>query len=110
MPSTTAPERLPAEQQRSSRPLPVGATRGERAIYATGSPAGCGAAVVLHALASGVRAFSGTGTTGIVVGTCPGLSAALAATVFHFGTLSVAQVKEECVRRGFPMRWPLEDR
>jgi len=39
-----------------------------------------------------------------------GASAALAATVFHFGTLSVAQVKEECVQRGFPMRWPLEDR
>jgi cyclase len=39
-----------------------------------------------------------------------GASAALAATVFHFGALSVAQVKEECARRGFPMRWPLEDR
>ncbi|HEX9602907.1 MAG TPA: imidazole glycerol phosphate synthase subunit HisF [Myxococcales bacterium] len=38
-----------------------------------------------------------------------GASAALAATVFHFGTLSVAQVKEECARRGFPMRWPLEE-
>jgi imidazole glycerol-phosphate synthase subunit HisF len=38
-----------------------------------------------------------------------GASAALAASVFHFGTLSVGQVKEECVRRGHPMRWPLED-
>ena len=38
-----------------------------------------------------------------------GASAALAASVFHFGTLTVAQVKEECVRRAFPMRWPLED-
>ena len=38
-----------------------------------------------------------------------GASAALAATVFHFGTLTVAQVKEECARRGFPMRWPLEE-
>jgi cyclase len=38
-----------------------------------------------------------------------GAAAALAASVFHFGTLSVAQVKEECVRRGFPLRWPLED-
>jgi len=38
-----------------------------------------------------------------------GASAALAATVFHFGTLTVAQVKEECARRGFSMRWPLEE-
>ena len=38
-----------------------------------------------------------------------GASAALAATVFHFGSLSVAAVKEECAKRGFPMRWPLED-
>jgi len=38
-----------------------------------------------------------------------GASAALAASVFHFGTLSVAAVKEECARRHFPMRWPLED-
>jgi imidazole glycerol-phosphate synthase subunit HisF len=37
-----------------------------------------------------------------------GASAALAATVFHFGSLSVAGVKEECANRGFPMRWPLE--
>jgi cyclase len=38
-----------------------------------------------------------------------GAAAALAASVFHFGTLSISQVKEECARRGFPMRWPLED-
>jgi len=38
-----------------------------------------------------------------------GASAALAASVFHFGTLTVAQVKDECTRRGFPMRWPLEE-
>src|SRR5439155_4323057 len=38
-----------------------------------------------------------------------GAAAALAATVFHFGTLSISQVKEECARRGFPMRWPLEE-
>jgi cyclase len=38
-----------------------------------------------------------------------GASAALAASVFHFATLSVADVKRECVRRGFPMRWPLEE-
>jgi imidazole glycerol-phosphate synthase subunit HisF len=37
-----------------------------------------------------------------------GASAALAATVFHFGTLSLARVKEDCARRGFPMRWPVE--
>jgi imidazole glycerol-phosphate synthase subunit HisF len=36
-------------------------------------------------------------------------SAALAASVFHFGVLTVAQVKEECDSRGFPMRWPLEE-
>src|SRR5262249_35254220 len=36
-----------------------------------------------------------------------GGAAALAASVFHFGTLSIAQVKEACVARGFPMRWPL---
>lgn len=38
-----------------------------------------------------------------------GAAAALAASVFHFGKLTVAQVKEECARRGFPMRWPLEE-
>src|SRR5229473_1174895 len=38
-----------------------------------------------------------------------GASAALAASVFHFGSFSVGRVKEECAQRGFPMRWPLED-
>ena len=38
-----------------------------------------------------------------------GAAAALAASVFHFGTLSVGAVKEGCARRGLPMRWPLED-
>jgi len=33
-----------------------------------------------------------------------GASAALAASVFHFGTLTVAAVKEACAARGFPMR------
>ena len=33
-----------------------------------------------------------------------GASAALAASVFHFGALSVAAVKEACAGRGFPMR------
>jgi cyclase len=36
-----------------------------------------------------------------------GAAAALAATVFHFGQLSVGQVKEVCAGRGFPMRWPV---
>ena len=36
-----------------------------------------------------------------------GAAAALAASVFHFGTLTLAQVKEACAARGFPMRWPL---
>ena len=36
-----------------------------------------------------------------------GAAAALAATVFHFGQLTVAEVKQACAARGFPMRWPL---
>jgi imidazole glycerol-phosphate synthase subunit HisF len=36
-----------------------------------------------------------------------GAMAALAASVFHFGQLSVQQVKEACAARDFPMRWPL---
>jgi cyclase len=36
-----------------------------------------------------------------------GAAAALAASVFHFGTFSVGQVKEACAARGVPMRWPL---
>jgi len=36
-----------------------------------------------------------------------GAAAALAASVFHFGQLSVQQVKETCMARDFPMRWPL---
>ena len=35
-----------------------------------------------------------------------GASAALAASVFHFGTLSISTVKQACAKRGFPMRWP----
>jgi len=35
-----------------------------------------------------------------------GAAAALAASVFHFGTFSVAEVKEACAARGIPMRWP----
>ncbi len=35
-----------------------------------------------------------------------GAAAALAASVFHFGTLSVSEVKQACAARGFPMRWP----
>jgi imidazole glycerol-phosphate synthase subunit HisF len=33
-----------------------------------------------------------------------GAAASLAASVFHFGTLSIASVKEACAARGFPMR------
>jgi len=33
-----------------------------------------------------------------------GAAAALAASVFHFGTLKISTVKEACAARGFPMR------
>jgi cyclase len=33
-----------------------------------------------------------------------GAAAALAASVFHFGTFSISAVKEACATRGFPMR------
>jgi cyclase len=33
-----------------------------------------------------------------------GAAAALAASVFHFGTFSIPSVKEACAERGFPMR------
>ena len=33
-----------------------------------------------------------------------GAAAALAASVFHFGTLTISAVKEACAERGFPMR------
>ena len=36
-----------------------------------------------------------------------GAAAALAASVFHFGTFSISEVKQACAERGFPMRWPL---
>ena len=36
-----------------------------------------------------------------------GAAAALAASVFHFGTLGISSVKEACAARGFPMRWPV---
>lgn len=36
-----------------------------------------------------------------------GAEAALAASLFHFGELTVAQVKERCAREGVRMRWPL---
>jgi imidazole glycerol-phosphate synthase subunit HisF len=36
-----------------------------------------------------------------------GAAAALAASVFHFGTLSISTVKQACAERGFPMRWPI---
>ena len=34
-------------------------------------------------------------------------SAALAASLFHFGELSIAQVKERCASAGVRMRWPV---
>jgi cyclase len=34
-------------------------------------------------------------------------SAALAASLFHFGELTIAQVKERCIDAGLEMRWPL---
>src|SRR5207237_233354 len=33
-----------------------------------------------------------------------GAAAALAASVFHFGTLTISAVKDACAARGFPMR------
>ncbi|HUJ25714.1 MAG TPA: imidazole glycerol phosphate synthase subunit HisF [Myxococcales bacterium] len=36
-----------------------------------------------------------------------GAAAALAASVFHFGTFSISAVKQTCAQRGFPMRWPV---
>jgi len=36
-----------------------------------------------------------------------GAAAALAASVFHFGSLSIGEVKEQCAARRFPMRWPV---
>jgi cyclase len=36
-----------------------------------------------------------------------GAAAALAASVFHFGALTVGAVKEACAARGLPMRWPI---
>jgi len=36
-----------------------------------------------------------------------GAAAALAASVFHFGTLQLSDVKLACAARGFPMRWPV---
>jgi cyclase len=32
--------------------------------------------------------------------------AALAASIFHFGTHAVAELKQTLVRSGIPMRWP----
>jgi cyclase len=34
-------------------------------------------------------------------------AAALAASLFHFGELTIAQVKQRCAEAGIPMRWPL---
>jgi cyclase len=37
-------------------------------------------------------------------------SAALAASLFHFGELSIGQVKAYCLDAGLPMRWPIDQR
>jgi cyclase len=34
-------------------------------------------------------------------------SATLAASLFHFGELSIGQVKQHCASEGVPMRWPI---
>jgi cyclase len=60
------------------------------------------AAVSVPVIASG-----GAGTAGHFADAFQaGAAAALAASVFHFGTLSIQSVKEACAARGFPMRWP----
>jgi cyclase len=67
-------------------------------------------AAIARAVPVPVIASGGAGTPGHFADAfAAGASAALAATVFHFGALSVAEVKRECVWRGFPMRWPLEE-
>lgn len=58
------------------------------------------AAVPVPVIASG-----GAGTPGHFADAFEaGAAAALAASVFHFGTLTIAAVKEACAARGFPMR------
>jgi cyclase len=62
------------------------------------------AAVSVPVIASG-----GAGTAGHFADAFEaGAMAALAASVFHFGTLRIGAVKEACIARGLPMRWPLE--
>ena len=61
------------------------------------------AAVPVPVIASG-----GAGTAGHFADAFDaGAAAALAATVFHFGSLKVSEVKEACAARGLPMRWPV---
>ena len=58
------------------------------------------AAVPVPVIASG-----GAGTPGHFADAFEaGAAAALAASVFHFGTFTLAAVKEACAARGFPMR------
>ena len=64
---------------------------------------------MLRAVCAAVRvpviASGGAGTPGHFAHAFEaGAMAALAASVFHFGTLTVAQVKDACAARGFPMR------
>jgi imidazole glycerol-phosphate synthase subunit HisF len=61
------------------------------------------AAVPVPVIASG-----GAGTPGHFADAfAAGAAAALAASVFHFGQLTLGEVKLACAARGFPMRWPL---
>jgi len=58
------------------------------------------AAVPVQVIASG-----GAGTPGHLADAFEaGAAAALAASVFHFGTLTISAVKEACAARGLPMR------
>jgi cyclase len=63
---------------------------------------------VTEAVPVPVIASGGAGTQGHFADAfAAGAAAALAASVFHFGTFSISSVKEECAARGFPMRWPV---
>ena len=65
---------------------------------------------VSHAVPVPVIASGGAGTSAHFADAFDaGAAAALAASVFHFGALSIGAVKDACARRGLPMRWPLED-
>ena len=63
---------------------------------------------VTQAVSVPVIASGGAGTPGHFADAFEaGAAAALAATVFHFGSLKIGEVKQACVDRGLPMRWPI---